>query len=74
MQKWIFPKKEPKKLKSITILHFMTTFHNDALKIGTSFKLQSCLSPLQKLEKSMANVKTSWDMLKMQQTTIITSD
>ena len=53
-----FWEKEPKKLKNITILHFMTTFHNVALKIETSFKLQRCLSPLWKLEKSMINVKT----------------
>ena len=48
----------------------MTTFHNLALKIETSFKLQSCLSPLWKLKKSMIKVETYWDMLKMQQTTI----
>ena len=48
----------------------MTTFHNVALKIETSFKLQKCLNPLWKLEKSMINFKTEWDMLKMQQTTI----
>ena len=34
-QKWTFWEKEPKKLKTITILHFMTTFHNAALKIET---------------------------------------
>ena len=50
--------KKIKKLKNITILHFMTTFHNVTLKIETSFKLQSCLIPLWKLEKSMINVKT----------------
>ena len=39
-------RKEPKKLKNRTILHFMTTFHNVALKIETSFKLRRCLSSL----------------------------
>ena len=39
-------RKEPKMLKNITILHFMPTFHNVALKIKTIFKLQSCLNPL----------------------------
>ena len=53
-----FEKKEPKKLKNIMILHFMTTFHNVAFKVETSFKLQRCLSPLWKLEMSMINVKT----------------
>ena len=57
-QKWIFWEKEPKKLKNITILHCMTTFHNVALKRETSFELQRCLSSLLKLEKSMLNVKT----------------
>ena len=52
-----FEKKSPKSEKNI-ILHFMTTFHNVAFKIKTSFKLQRCLSPLWKLEKSMINVKT----------------
>ena len=56
-QKWRFWEKELKKLKNITILHFMTTFYNVALKIETSFKLQRCLSQLWKLEKSMINVK-----------------
>ena len=41
-----------------TILHFMTTFHNVALKTETSLKLQMCLSPLWKLKKPMVNVKT----------------
>ena len=63
MSKWTFWEKEPKKLKKIKILHFMTTFHNVALKIETSFKLQWYLSTLWKLEKSITNVK--WDMLKM---------
>ena len=63
MSKWTFWEKEPKKLKKIKILHFMTTFHNFALKIETSFKLQWYLSTLWKLEKSIINVK--WDMLKM---------
>ena len=40
-----FEKRSPK-MEKITILHFMTTFHNAALKIETSFKLQSCLSSL----------------------------
>ena len=53
-----FEKKSPKIEKHITILHFMTTFHNVALKIETSFKLQRYLSPLWKLEKSMINFKT----------------
>ena len=53
-----FWEKEPKKLKSITILYFMTTFHNVAFKIETSFKLQRCLSPLWKLEKPIIKVKT----------------
>ena len=44
----------------------MTTFHNVTLKIETGFKLQGCLRPLWKLEMSMKNVKTYWDMLKMQ--------
>ena len=57
-QKWTFWGKEPKRLKKLTILHLMTTFYNVALKIETSVKLQSCLSPLWKLEKSMINVKT----------------
>ena len=39
-QKWIFSEKKPRKLKNITILHSMTTFHNVVLKIETSFKLQ----------------------------------
>ena len=29
----------------------MTAFHNVAIKIETSFKLQRCLIPLRKLEK-----------------------
>ena len=58
-----FGKKSPKSKKKIKILHFMTTFHNVALKIETSFKLQWYLSTLWKLEKSIINVK--WDMLKM---------
>ena len=41
-----FEKKSPKIEKNITILHFMTTFHNVALEIETSFNLQMCLSPL----------------------------
>ena len=41
-----FEKKRPKGEKNITILRFMTTFHNVALKIETSLKLQRCLSPL----------------------------
>ena len=57
-QKWKFWEKGPKKLKNITILHFMTTFHNVALKIETSFKLQRCLKQLWKLERSMIDVKT----------------
>ena len=52
-QKWKFWEKEPKKLKNITSLDFMTTFHNAALKIETSLKLQRCLSRLWKLETSM---------------------
>ena len=48
----------------------MTTFHNVALKTESSFKPQSCLSPLWKLEKSMINVKTEWGTFKMQQKTI----
>ena len=43
-QKWIFRKKEPKTLKILTILHFITTFHNIALKIETSFKRRRFLS------------------------------
>ena len=40
-------KKSPKsEKKKKTILHLITTFHNVALKIETSFKLQRCLSPL----------------------------
>ena len=70
-QKWKFWEKDPKKLKNITILHFMTTFHNVALEIGASFKLKMCLSTFCKLEKLIINVKTYWDMLKMQQTTMI---
>ena len=35
-------RKEPKKLKNVTILHFMTTFHNIAFEIETSFNLQRC--------------------------------
>ena len=42
-----FEKKSPKsKKKNINILRLMNTFHNVALKIETSFKLQRCLSPL----------------------------
>ena len=42
-----FEKKSPKsKKKNITILHFVTIFHNVTLKIETSFNLQSYLSPL----------------------------
>ena len=65
-QKWTFWERDSKKLNNITVLHFMTTFHNTALKIETSFKLQRCLSPFWKLEKSMKKVKTYWNMLKMQ--------
>ena len=57
-QKKIFWKKDPKKLKNIIILHFMTTFDNVTVNIETSFKLQKYLTPLWKLEKSMINVKT----------------
>ena len=32
--------KKPKNLQNITILHFMTNFHNVTLKIETGFKLQ----------------------------------
>ena len=56
-QKWTFWEKDLKKLKSITMLHFMTTFHNVALKIETSFKLQRSLNSLWKLKKSMINIK-----------------
>ena len=59
-----FEKKSPK-----TFLYFMTIFHNAALKVEISFKLQRCL----KLEKPMINLKTSRGMLKTQQTTT-TSD
>ena len=45
-KKELFEKKGPESEKSITILHFMTTFHNGALKIETSFKPQRSLSPL----------------------------
>ena len=44
-QKQTFQEKQPKKWKSITILHLMTAFHNVGLKIETSFKLQSCFMP-----------------------------
>ena len=53
-----FEKKSAKCQKELTILHSMTTFYNVALKIETGFKLQRCLTPLWKLEKSMINVKT----------------
>ena len=56
--KWTFWEKEPKKLKNITILHFMTTFHNVTLRIEAGFKLQGCISPFWNLEISMINVKT----------------
>ena len=39
-------RKRAKKDKNVIILHFMTTFHNVALKIETSFKLQRYLTPL----------------------------
>ena len=39
-------KKSLKSEENITILYFMTTFHNVALKIETSFRAQRCLSPL----------------------------
>ena len=41
-----FEKKSSKSEKNITILDFMITFHNVALKIETSFKLRRCLTPL----------------------------
>ena len=50
-QKSIFWEKELKKLKSIIILHFMTTFHNVALKIETSFKLQRLFKTIMKTRK-----------------------
>ena len=53
-----FEEKSPKIEKNVTILQFMSTIHNVALKTETSFKLQRCLSPLWKLEKSMINIKT----------------
>ena len=37
-------RKRAQKVKNITILHFMTTFHKVALKKETSFKLKMCLS------------------------------
>ena len=36
----------------------MTTLNNVALKVEIGFELQGCLSPLQKLEIAMKNVKT----------------
>ena len=36
--------KESKKLKNITILHFITTLYNLALKIGIGFELQGYLN------------------------------
>ena len=65
-QNCTFWETESKKLR--TILLFMTTSHNVALKTETSFKLQSCLKPFWNLEKPVINVKTYWDMLEMQQT------
>ena len=37
-QKCAFSEKEPKKLKNITILHFITTLNNVALKIEIGFR------------------------------------
>ena len=42
----ILRKRAQKGKKNITILHFLTTFHNFTLKIDTNFKLQMCFSPL----------------------------
>ena len=47
----ILRKSTQKIKKNITILHYMTTFYNVALKIETSFNLQSYLSTLWKIEK-----------------------
>ena len=42
-----FEKKNPKSLKkNTTILHFMTTLNNVALKIEIGFELQGCLRPV----------------------------
>ena len=46
-----FLEKEPKKWKNITILHFMTTFHNVALKIEISFKATKVFKPIMKTRK-----------------------
>ena len=45
-QKCTFSEKESKKLKNITILHFMTTLNNVTFKIETSFELQGYLRSL----------------------------
>ena len=44
----------------------MTTLNNVTLKIKIGFELLGCLRPLQKLEMSIINVKSKWDMLKIQ--------
>ena len=45
-QRCTFSEKDSKKLKNITILHFMTTLNNVALKAEIDFELQGCLRPL----------------------------
>ena len=45
-QRCTFSEKDSKKLKNITILHFMTTLNNVALKIEICLELQACLTPL----------------------------
>ena len=42
----ILRKRAQKVKKNIIILYFMTTFHNVAPKVETSFKLQRCLTSL----------------------------
>ena len=45
-QNCTFSEKEPKKLKNIIILHFMTTLNNAALKTEIGFELKRLLRPL----------------------------
>ena len=45
-QKYKFSEKEPKMLKNITILHFMTTLNNVVPKTEIGFELKGCLRTL----------------------------